>query len=302
MKLKSLLYAYLDSIKPNIKRRTYLFYLQIIEIYITSDIDKCISGIDVESLNEYMYNMSQKYSYSTVKLTKYLINRALEYGFNTKVIDTNLKITYKLKQLNFRHIDAFNKNDQDRLERYIIDNKKYYYYGILISLYTGLRIGELVSLKWENIDFKEKIIFVESTTCEISYNHKTIIFEDTPKTNSSYRVIPISSTLIRLLRELLNNSTSQYVVSNKFGNRLNIRTYQQSFSNLLVRLNISHQGFHSLRHTFATRLLEKGIDIKTISELLGHSSPTITLDIYVHSSLENKRKAVDIFAKKIALG
>lgn len=96
------------------------------------------------------------------------------------------------------------------------------------------------------------------------------------------------------MRELFNNSTSQYVVSNKFGNRLNIRTYQQSFSNLLVRLNISHQGFHSLRHTFATRLLEKGIDIKTISELLGHSSPTITLDIYVHSSLENKRKAVEI--------
>lgn len=195
MKLKSLLYAYLDSIKPNIKRRTYLFYLQIIDIYITSDIDKCISDIDVELLNEYMYNMSHKYSYSTVKLTKYLINRALEYGFNAKVIDTNLKITYKLKQLNFRHIDAFNKNDQDRLERYIIDNKKYYYYGILISLYTGLRIGELVSLKWENIDFKEKIIFVESTTCEISYKHKTIIFEDTPKTSSSYRVIPISSTL-----------------------------------------------------------------------------------------------------------
>ena len=93
-------------------------------------------------------------------------------------------------------------------------------------------------------------------------------------------------------------STNEYVFVGNKNKQLNIRAYQKSFENLLKKLNIKHYGFHSLRHTFATRLLENGIDIKTISELLGHSSPTITLNRYVHTNLQNKRKAIEIFTKK----
>lgn len=192
------------------------------------------------------------------------------------------------------------KNEQIKIEKHILGNKKYYQYGILICLYTGLRLGELVALKWQNVDFKNKIIYIEKSVSIISQNHKTLTIEDTPKTTSSVRVIPISKQLLEILKRLKQDASCEYVAYSRNGKQLKPRAYQKAFENLLKKLKIKHHGFHSLRHTFATRLLENKIDIKTISELMGHSSPTITLNRYVHTNLQNKRKAMEIFNKKSA--
>lgn len=111
------------------------------------------------------------------------------------------------------------------------------------------------------------------------------------------RVIPISKQLIEILKELKQNTLCEYVICSHKGKQINPRAYQKSFENLLKKLNIKHYGFHSHRHTFATRLLEKNVDIKTISELMGYSSPVITLNRYVHTNLINKRKAMEILSK-----
>ena len=294
MKLKQIVDEYLENIRYSIKHKTYRFYLQICEIYI-SKFDKEINN---KNLNEYIFSIKEKYSYSTTKVIKNLINRSLDFAIQNKMIEVDCNITIKLKENKTQKAVALSKDEQSKLEQYILQNKRYYHYGIVIALYTGLRIGELLALKWTDIDFKNKLIYVNRTFETTSNNHKTITYEDLPKTNNSIRELPISNHLLSILKELKLISKSDYVVASYKGTAIKIRAYQKSFENLLNKLEIKHYSFHSLRHTFATRLLENGVDVKTISELMGHSSPTITLNRYVHTNIENKRKAMNNLTKK----
>ncbi len=296
MKLKDIVMQYLENIKYSIKQKTYLFYLQMNEIYVVG-FNKEIS---LSNLNEFIVSIKEKYSYSTTKLVKSLINRSLNLAFENGLTKEKIVITLHLKNQQIRKVQALEKQEQAKLENYILENNKIYYFGILLSLYTGLRLGEVLALKWQNIDIKNKLIYVDKSVGTISQNHKTLTIESSPKTQSSIREIPISKKLLDLIKVLRQNPKSDYVIVSHNGKQIQSRAYQKSFENLLKKLHIKHYGFHSLRHTFATRLLENGVDIKTISELLGHSSPTITLNRYVHTNLQNKRKAMEIFTKKSA--
>lgn len=302
MKFISITYEYLNELKYSIKQRTYLFYWQIAEIYLNKYFSFDIENMSTDLLNEIIPTKLTNYSSSTLKLIIGLLKRVLTFAYDKGYIQNPIILKYKIKNKNSKSVKALDKQEQQKLEDYIIKNKKFYHYGVLISLYTGLRIGELLSLKWENINYKDKVINIETTTCKISHNHKTIELVDTPKTNSSIRQIPITPFLNELLVELKSyqQNKSDYVISKSLGKKIDVRTYQSSFERLLKKLNIKHYGFHSLRHTFATRLLENKVDIKTISELLGHSNPSITLNRYVHTNLQNKIKALQILTKKSA--
>lgn len=295
MKLKNIALEYLENIKYSIKQKTYLFYLQMTDIYFARFNKK----LTANNLNEFIVEIKERYSYSTTKLVKSLINRSLFFAFENNLIKEKIVITLQLKNQKNRKVQALGKLEQEKLEKYILENEKFYHYGILLSLYTGLRLGEVVALKWQNVDMKNKLIYIDKTVGTISQNHKTLTIESSPKTTSSIREIPISKQLLSLLKSLRQNSTTEYVIVSHNNKQIKPRAYQKSFENLLKKLHIKHYGFHSLRHTFATRLLENGVDIKTISELLGHSSPTITLNRYVHTNLQNKRKAMeDLTSKK----
>lgn len=296
MKLKQIVSEYLGSIRYSIKLKTYLYYLQINDIYIS----KFDEQINNKNINQFIINIKEQYSYSTTKLIKNLINRSLTFAYQNKIIDCDYKVSIKLKANKIQKSVALSKDEQNKLEQYIIQNKRYYHYGIVIALYTGLRIGELLALKRNDIDFKNKLIYVNKTFETTSQNHRTITYEDLPKTNNSIRELPISNQLLSILKELKSISNCDYIVVSHKNTPIKIRAYQKSFENLLNKLKIKHYSFHSLRHTFATRLLENGVDVKTISELMGHSSPTITLNRYVHTNLENKRKAMNNLTKKSA--
>lgn len=294
MKLKDIVTQYLENIKYTIKLKTYLFYLQINETYIVKFNKEIISN----NLIEFLVDFKEKYSYSTAKLVKSLVNRSLNFAFELGLVKEKISIVLPLKSQKIRKVLAMEKQEQAKLEKYILENNKLYHYGILFSLYTGLRLGEVIALKWQNVDTKNKLIYIDKSASTINHNHKTINIESSPKTQSSIREIPISKQLQNLLKILKQNTKNDYVISSRNNKRINPRAYQKSFENLLNKLHIKHYGFHSLRHTFATRLLESGVDIKTISELMGHSSPTITLNRYVHTNLQNKRKAMEILSSK----
>lgn len=296
MKLHQIVNRYLESIKYQIKKRTYLHYQNLYEIYIKKYFDQDTKRLTNEILNITMQTLLERYSNSLVKTIKSLLNRSLNFAYESNTIKKQLFITLKIQNKSEKQIECFSQNEQARLEKYILEKEKHYHYGILISLYTGLRLGELLALKWQNVDFKKKILKISLTTSKCLENHKQISLETTPKTNSSIREIPLTADLIKILKEL-KTKPCEYVISNKNGQKVDYRTYQKSFENLLKRLNIKHYGFHSLRHTFATRLLENGVDIKTISELMGHSSPTITLNRYVHTNMQNKLKAMQKISK-----
>ena len=174
-----------------------------------------------------------------------------------------------------------------------------------MCLYTGLRIGELCALRWKDIDLNNKCYRIENTVQRVKNidkdaKSKTKLIISIPKTPSSKRIVPIPNFLIPILRKYKKDDNI-FVFSDKEIPR-DPRTFESYFERLLKKCNIENKNFHSLRHTFATRSLEAGMDIKTLSEILGHSSYRITMDIYVHSSFELKKDSLNELASYLNKG
>lgn len=296
MKTHQLVNMYILSHKDEIKKQTFLHYTNINNIYISKyfDIDP---KSDYQKIINTLSKLASVYSASLVRSIQGLLLRAFNFAVQNKLIKKNMPLPLKAKCKDSKKVDSLTKDEQNKIESYILSKHNQYNYGVLISMYSGLRLGELLALKWQNIDLKNKVMLICLTTSKRLENHKQIDIESSPKTLSSTREIPLNNKLISILKILKCNNT-EYVLTNRKNSKIDYRTYQESFRRLLVKLHIKHHGFHSLRHTFATRLLENNVDIKTISELLGHSTPTITLNRYVHTSLDNKRKAMQRLNKK----
>ena len=174
-----------------------------------------------------------------------------------------------------------------------------------MCLYTGLRIGELCALRWQDIDLKNKCYRIKHTVQRIKNleegsEGKTKLILSEPKTPSSRRMVPIPDFLIPLLKKYQNKG-DVFVFNDKQIPR-DPRTFESYFERLLKKCKIDNINFHALRHTFATRSLEAGVDIKTLSEILGHSSYRITLDIYVHSSFDLKKDSLNVLVSYLNKG
>ena len=170
-------------------------------------------------------------------------------------------------------------------------------------LYTGLRIGELLGLKWNNIDFENKILKVSGNLKQVKNRDenkgeaKYIVIEQTTKTKSGNRIIPLSDKAIEALKyfEKRKIKKDSYVLITKNGKSVSARNRDTTFRQILKNAGIDKiSGVHSLRHTFASMLFKKGVDPKTVSELLGHSDVSITYNIYIHIIHEQKTKAINL--------
>lgn len=172
--------------------------------------------------------------------------------------------------------------------------------GILLCLYSGLRIGEICALRWTDIDLNHGILHVSKTLQRIqnpvkNSTQRTVIIESPPKTISSIRDIPLTNNILSILSpfESLHNQ-NVYFLTGLSDHYIEPRNYQYFFRRCLELLDIPPVNFHCLRHTFATRCIEVGFDVKTLSEILGHSNVSITLNHYVHSSIEMKRRQMEL--------
>lgn len=183
-------------------------------------------------------------------------------------------------------------SEQDKLYKYLCQDIKPCNIGILLSLFTGMRVGEICALRWEDISFSEQTIFVHRTMQRVqnmnNSERKTKIVITTPKSSCSIRTIPIPENLLSILKSYKVVSTG-YFLTNSDQSYVEPRTMQNRFKRALKNCSIENANYHSLRHTFATRCIELGFDIKSLSEILGHASVNITLNRYVHPSLELKR-------------
>ncbi len=166
----------------------------------------------------------------------------------------------------------------------------------LLSLYTGMRLGEVCALQWTDIDWTASTITVRRTVQRVSATdggaRKTMLMLGTPKSYSSHRVIPVPSFILEHLRTRLKEQGPTLYVFGHSQRTADPRTIQRIFQRQTRRLGIAGAHFHTLRHSFAANLLALGVDIKTVSLLLGHSSVKITLDYYAHSCLDQRRTAI----------
>ncbi len=185
-----------------------------------------------------------------------------------------------------------NRKEQIELEDKLIHNINPTALGILIALQTGLRIGEICALSWNDIDIDEMVLHVRSTISRIkneaAASYSTMLIIDSPKTKSSIRDIPLSATLCSILKKQKLISSSPFVVSEST-HFISPRTFEYRYHRIMTTYQMPYINFHALRHSFATRCVECGVDIKSLSEILGHANVSVTLNTYVHSSMELKR-------------
>ncbi len=191
-------------------------------------------------------------------------------------------------------------HDLKTLEDYLFSNmtKDGTTLGILTSLYAGLRVGELCALKWENINLEDEIIYIKQTLqrtklTDGSKNNTGIIFQK-PKTVTSMREIPIPPILLPLFKRY-RGENSEFLIKGKKQRFAEPRTVEYRFERILEKCAVKKFHFHLLRHTFATRCIARGFDIKSLSELLGHSNIQTTLNLYIHSSTQHKKQLMNLF-------
>lgn len=290
-----------NYIRPSVKVRTYERYHLIIEQHIKDSIGNIeLDALSPLVLQKFISELLQNGNRKTGKgLSANSVNAVIS------VIQGSLRTSHllglskeytadKLKRpkLKEKPVECFTLSEQKQIEQSILNGKKDKMYGILLCLYSGLRIGELIALQWSDIDFVKGILTV-SKSCHDGQDGLII---DEPKTTNSRRLIPLPKQLLPILKGIKKKSNSPFVVSAN-GSSVSVRSYQRSFELLLKRLNIPHKGFHSLRHTFATRALECGMDVKTLSEILGHKNPTVTLNRYAHSLMEHKADMMNRLGK-----
>ena len=175
---------------------------------------------------------------------------------------------------------------------------------VLLALHTGMRLGEICALKWSDVDWEKGAVNVSRTVQRVrlaeqtAQQPKTALLVSSPKSAHSCRSIPVNAILAKALREKAGKAPADAYVLSASSRLLDPRTVQRQFEQFIAGTGLEDVHFHTLRHSFATRLIELGVDVKTVSVLLGHSSVQTTLDYYVHSLLDQQRLAVD----KLAVG
>ena len=291
-----------NYIRPSSKRRTCERYSEIIEKRLKVKLGEYeLDELTPLVLQRYITELIES---GNMKTGKGLAANSVN-GIIT-VIQNSLKLAYALGTIKEyaadkirrpktkeKEVTCFTLSEQKKIERAALAGKKTKWLGIVVCLYTGLRIGELLALEWKDVDFQKGVLTVSKSRHEgKDENGRYAQIVESPKTVSSRRCIPLPKQILCELRMLKRKSRSVYVISNGESS-IPVRSYQRSFERLLKKLDIPHKGFHALRHTFATRALECGMDVKMLSELLGHKDPAVTLRRYVHSLMEQKKEMMN---------
>jgi len=306
---KSLAEEWLLYQKNFIKESTYCTYKAHMENHIIPLIGniKCCemtSNIVQDSILKWLggnkLNENQILSEKTVHDIVVILKTCLKYGIRKGyIIQDSINIVLPNTKGSKSKIQVFDANEQKVITQAILTDLNNRSVGILLGLHTGMRIGELCALKWSDIDLTHGFISVSKTLQRLYFKNSqgkgyTKITITTPKTRNSVREIPISTKLAWAMEKLFPNDLDTYVLTNA-EKYTEPRTYRDFYFRFINDLGIQKLKFHCLRHTFATKCIEGGADYKTVSELLGHANVNITMNLYVHPSMEQKRKCVELF-------
>lgn len=297
---KDLAKEWFQSIAPSIKESSANKYQNLLKSYI-------LPYIGSSSLEQLTYSVIDEHcqfllssggsnneglSAKTVSDTLSVIRSILKYSTQKGVTISNSVYSVRIKK-HTQEMRVLTRAEQDRLCDYLYTDLNAYNIGILTCLFTGLRVGEICALQWEDVSLTDNTIHVRRTMQRIqdhtSTERKTRIVITPPKSSCSIRIIPIPENLCKILRTYCTIKSGYFLGSCEKA-YLEPRSMQNYFKKALKRSSIEPANYHALRHTFATRCIEVGFDVKSLSEILGHASVNITLNRYVHPSMELKQE------------
>lgn len=303
---------WLGSQKVRVKESTYTKYNNLLRSYVSPYIGEIgfetLTTVRIAELCDYLLSsgglsgtgLSEKTVADTVSVIRSVVQYAKNMGYHSSFDVRAVQVRQKARELRI-----LSQLDQKRLYIYLQEHPCIHNAGILICMLTGLRIGEVCALCWEDISFSDHTMYVHRTAQRIQDNQdpnrKTKLVITSPKSVSGKRVIPMPQNLEAVLKNM-GSAKSGFVLS-KDGNHLTEpRVLQYHFKKLLKELGMEEVNFHILRHTFATSCIELGFDVKSLSEILGHSNVAITMNKYVHPSMalkqENMQRISSLFAVK----
>lgn len=297
---------WLEYIKNSVNESTYVKYRNMIDTYVEPVLGPChIENINEGILEQYFMDLLEHgksdgtgLAAKSVSDIKSVIKTVLDYAVNEGWID-RCNISHIIIKQDNRQIRVLTQAEQRNLEQCLLAKMSNIYMGIYISLYTGIRLGELCALRWNRIDLKQKTITVEKTMLRLkdysaSSKKKTKVVETLPKSACSIRTIPIPDFLSELLYEKSAGIDGRaYLLTGRTDKFIEPRLMEYHFQNIMQKLGMKHANFHCLRHTFATRCVELGFDVKTLSVILGHSTIHITMNRYVHPTMDMKRNNME---------
>lgn len=282
--------------RSKVKDSTYVKYYTIIENHIKPKIGMCfISTLNSLIAEQFAYDLMHENGLSpkTVKDILGVLHAILTYAKKQSTYLKQIEIVYP--KLDKKEMRVLSREEQERFTKYLLTDTDNYKFGTLLTLFTGIRIGEVCALRWCDISLNDGVIYIKSTMQRIKNfdggGAKTKIVISDPKSFSSARVIPLSPTALELCKRFYGNQNA-YILTGKADKYIEPRTLQYRMEHYANECGLSDVHFHTLRHSFATRCVEVGFEIKSLSEMLGHASPQITLERYVHSSIELKRENI----------
>ncbi len=291
---------WLELKRVYIKYSTYIKYKRLIELQLNPFFQEChTQDLNEQTIVQFLKKkMEGHYSFSMMASIRFTLKSILNYG----------EYKYGIPHIDFQFIKLTNKKEETKVltsfQIQCLDNYCFHHVdstsiAITLGLYAGLRIGEICALQWKDIDLSQGIINVTKTVQRLENTDQThsktslMIFE--PKTETSKRQIPLPDFMLRHIYQYYSfvgtKDENGYILSNN-ERIIDPRTIQYRFKKLCMENGFSI-NFHSLRHTYATNCVESGIEIKSLSEMLGHSDIAITLNRYVHSSLKFKQDQIN---------
>ena len=278
---------YLADKVGKVKDSTLKCYQFNIRRYILPQLGGRVAAeVTMEDVDDYIEAMLENYSPKLVRELGSLLLAIL------RLAGVNYTGEVELPKIRQKAVEVFTEPELRQMGRTILRRPDETGLGILLTAYTGIRLGELCGLQWQDVNADTGTLHVQRTVERIAQaGGGTCLTVQTPKTESSDRWIPIPQEMLRVLN-VSHRQPEAYLLTG--GENLpDPRTCQYRYKALLDRCGVGYRSFHALRHTYATRCIEQGVDAKSVSELLGHSDVRTTLRLYVHSSMDYKRKAVE---------
>ena len=305
---KDWIYTWLLEKKDYIKESTYANYSNNIFNHIIPKLGNYyLNELNHKVIQDFLLELSKNgrkdnnggLAEKTIKDITIIVKGSIKKGINENKIK-HIELTFNYPKDNKENkLYVLTKREQNKITNYVLENINSRNIGLLISLYSGIRIGELCALRWEDVDFKKNCLTINKTIQRVYIKDKdkniSKVIITTPKTKNANREIPINKDFLEILKKVKSDKKHYVLTGNE--KYIEPRTYRKYFNKVLDELKIKHFNFHSLRHTFATNCISLGVDYKTVSELLGHANVNITLNLYVHPRYSQKKKCIDLVCK-----
>ena len=291
---------WLSFVETYVKKSTYAAYRYVLEHHILH----VFGGVHLENFSEeqvrnFLNRLQDRgLSMSTVRNIAVIIRLVLAFA-ERQYNQPNFLRGLRLPRIQ-RIRETFSSHEWRKLRTNCVEETSTTATAVALAAYLGLRIGEVCALKVKDFDKKRKTLSICRTVQRVYQAHgkkRTVLIAGLPKSGHSCRILPVPEALSERLKELSRNLEGDSWFFGRRGKPLEPRTLQYRFKKYLSSLGLQPRGFHQLRHRFAGHCVEKNINIKALSEILGHSSVRITLDYYVHPSMDYKRRQLERLAK-----